>query len=332
MPARPLTPRPRLLAALTIALACLAPTTLLASPISDAEIQKMLTIKPVSATEIMQPGAIQVRHTGEEGKIINILVFNGADGIDFFAQFQGVNISLEDLNHWNANTYFQAFRADADKVRINTRLYLPDNLVNGDGVLMEGYITLSYLKFAEAVQLFHQFLVARQLATSTGQPSASTQDGGTPSAPVTAAKPTATPAETTEGASAPMQGSAPATAPPTADKQQWTFPAINEAFSRRSELQREPFADSVKGVLLSGRGNITEVGRCGFLDDSKRHGKNCIKITLDDEQPRAVLYFPKSRQDELAALEVGDGYRFADCTLIGITDYGFWTTVTCDMP
>lgn len=331
MPARPLIPLPRSRTAVPIALACLAPHALMASHITDAEMQKMLTIQPVSAAEIIQPGGIQARYT-KDGTIFNISVLNGEDGIDFVAQFPNAKISLEDLNHWNANTHFQAYRVEGDKARVNTRLFLPDGGYIGDVVPTPGYITLTYKEFAAAVHRFGQFLMDRQAKASASQPSTPTQVTAAPPTTAAETKPAATPSETAVAASSSPQGPAAATTAPTTDNRQWTFPEINEAFSRRSELQREPFADSVKGVLLSGRGSITEVGRCGFLDDSKRHGKNCIKITLDDEQPRAVLYFPKSRQDELAALAVGDGYRFADCTVIGITDYGFWTTVTCDMP
>ena len=318
MPALPPTPPHRFQALMLTALACLASTSLTAAPITDAEMQEILTIKPASEAEIIKPGNIQARYT-EDGTSLNIAVLNGEDGIDFVTQFQGSNVGLEDLNHWNASTYFQAFRVDADKVRINTRLFLPKGGEIGGVVPTPGYISLTYRNFVNAAQRFHQFLVARQVAASASQSNPPTRLTGTPATPVA-------------GTNLAANSAGASTAAPTMDQRQWTFPEINAAFSQLSELKREPFAASVKDTLLSGRGNITEVGRCNFLDDSKRHGKHCLKITLDNDQPRAVLYFSKSSQDELSALEVGDGYRFTNCTVISMTDYGFWTTVTCDMP
>ena len=331
MPDRAINIFPHLQVVLSIALACLAPNSLMASHISDAEMQKLLTMQPVSAAEIINPGAIQARYS-QDGTIFNIAVINGEDGIDFMVKFEGIKVSLEDLNQWNTNTYFQAFRADGDKVGINTRLFLPKGGFIGDVVPTPGYITLTYLEFAGAVKRFHQFLIDHQESASNNQSSITSKVITTPPTPESDAKLPANPAQSVVATSSQAPKSVPTATTPTTDQQQWTFPEINEAFSRRSELQREPFSESVKGTLLSGRGNITEVGRCGFLDNSIRHGNNCLKITLDNDQPRAVLYFPKSRQDDLSALEVGDGYRFSNCTVISITDYGFWTTVTCDMP
>jgi len=42
----------------------------MASHITDAEMQKMLTIQPVSVAEIIQPGGIQARYT-KDGTIFN---------------------------------------------------------------------------------------------------------------------------------------------------------------------------------------------------------------------------------------------------------------------
>lgn len=193
-----------------------------------------------------------------------------------------------------------------------------------------GYITLTYLEFGHAAHRFYQFLATRQAAKTASQSASPVAPGGPAHATAAGNTPAAAPATAQLATPAPPPASS--TAATTTDKQQWTFPEINEAFSRLSELQREPFANSVKGTRLSGRGNISEVGRCNFLDDSKRHGKKCLKITLDNDQPRAALYYPSSRQEELSALEVGNSHRFTDCEVISITDYGFWTTVTCDMP
>ena len=85
--------------------------------------------------------------------------------------------------------------------------------------------------------------------------------------------------------------------------------------------------------LLSGRGTISEVDRCGFfMDSSKRHGNKCIKVVLENDIPRAVLYYPESRQSELSELEVGQALNFNGCAIVELRDLGFWTTVTCDMP
>lgn len=112
----------------------------------------------------------------------------------------------------------------------------------------------------------------------------------------------------------------------------WNFPTINESFANLSELQREPFADKIKGKTLSGSGNITEVGKCGAMDESKKHGRKCLQVTLDDEAPRAVLYFDKGKTSELSSLNVGDRYSFDNCSIVNMLDWGFWTTVYCDMP
>lgn len=112
----------------------------------------------------------------------------------------------------------------------------------------------------------------------------------------------------------------------------WSFPSINESFSELSELQREPFADKVKAKTLSGSGNIAEVGKCGFMDESKKHGRKCLLVTIDDEIPRAVLYFPKEKLSDLSNLNVGNRFSFDNCSIIDIKDWGIWTTVYCDMP
>lgn len=195
MPARPLTPLPRSRTALPIALACLAPHALMASHITDAEMQKMLTVQPVSVAEIIQPGGIQARYT-KDGTIFNISVLNGEDGIDFVAQFPNAKISLEDLNHWNANTHFQAYRVDGDKARVNTRLFLPDGGYIGDVVPTPGYVTLTYMEFAAAVHRFSQFLMDRQAKASASQPSTPTQVTATPPTTAPETKPAATPSET----------------------------------------------------------------------------------------------------------------------------------------
>ena len=195
MPARPLIPLPRSRTAVPIALACLAPHALMASHITDAEMQKMLTIQPVSAAEIIQPGGIQARYT-KDGTIFNISVLNGEDGIDFVAQFPNAKISLEDLNHWNANTHFQAYRVEGDKARVNTRLFLPDGGYIGDVVPTPGYITLTYKEFAAAVHRFGQFLMDRQAKASASQPSTPTQVTAAPPTTAAETKPAATPSET----------------------------------------------------------------------------------------------------------------------------------------
>ncbi len=111
-----------------------------------------------------------------------------------------------------------------------------------------------------------------------------------------------------------------------------TFPEVNEKFFELSELQREPFVAGIKGNLLSGSGTISEVGKCGFTDNSKKYGSKCLQVTLENEIPRAVLFYSKDKTSELSNLNIGSALNFDKCEIITLKDWGFWTTVYCDMP
>jgi hypothetical protein len=110
-----------------------------------------------------------------------------------------------------------------------------------------------------------------------------------------------------------------------------TFPEVVQSFIDMTEIQQKAFASTFEGTVLSGSGELFDVSRCGWTDDSKKHGSDCYKVTLDDGVPRVVLYFPKSKEAQVATFKKGNTYNFKNCVGISIRDWGAWSTATCDM-
>lgn len=293
-----LMPMPSTFSRLLVAGCCLAPLTAAASAYSDEDLKQLLTIVPVSEVNIMEPGGLHARYTDDD-QAVSITVLNREEQISFIVQFTGAALArlrLEDLNEWNANSRYPAYRVDADQVKLDAVLLVIQPEI-GAVMPSTSYLSLTYLHFAKEALTFQRYLNQRLASVE--------------------AEPTSVPTSQTAAVSEAASG--------------WTFPEINQDFSRRSEIQREPWVASLQGEPLSGWGTITEVGRCGFFDSSKRYGSQCLKITLDNDTPRAVLYYPTSREAELAELEVGRAHEFSDCEIVDLQDLGFWTTVTCDM-
>ena len=84
--------------------------------------------------------------------------------------------------------------------------------------------------------------------------------------------------------------------------------------------------------MLQGSGTVFEVSPCGWLDESKRWGTECYKVVLDSGQPRVALYYGKQDKVQVAELKKGQRFKFSGCVSVGIKDWGFWSTATCDMP
>lgn len=111
-----------------------------------------------------------------------------------------------------------------------------------------------------------------------------------------------------------------------------TFPEVVQSFIDMTEIQQKAFASTFEGTVLSGSGELFDVSKCGWTDDSKKYGSDCYKVTLDSGVPRVVLYFPKSKEAQMATFTKGNSYNFKNCVGISIRDWGAWSTATCDMP
>jgi DNA-directed RNA polymerase subunit RPC12/RpoP len=110
------------------------------------------------------------------------------------------------------------------------------------------------------------------------------------------------------------------------------FPEIVARFIKMNKLKQNAFAAEFHGTVLSGSGKVFEVADCGWTDDSEKWGQNCLKVTLDNGNPRVVLYFGEKDEAQIASYDKGKAMRFSDCVGISIKDWGFWSTATCDMP
>ena len=111
-----------------------------------------------------------------------------------------------------------------------------------------------------------------------------------------------------------------------------TFPGIVQKFIDMNELQQDAYAATFQGVVLSGSGEVSEVEKCGFLDDSKKWGDDCVKLVLDSGIPRVALYYGEKDKATVAARTKGSRVTFSNCVANSIKNWGFWSTATCDMP
>jgi hypothetical protein len=110
------------------------------------------------------------------------------------------------------------------------------------------------------------------------------------------------------------------------------FPAVVRKFIKLNELKQEAFADAFPGTSLSGKGKVFNVEKCGFMDDSEKHGRDCYKVVLDAGEPRICLYFGEKDKAQVAEYNKGQAMTFENCRGISIKNWGLWSTATCDMP
>lgn len=110
------------------------------------------------------------------------------------------------------------------------------------------------------------------------------------------------------------------------------FSDIVSKFHELTELQQSDFAASLVGTLVKGEGKLTEAKECGILNQSKRwHRQGCYELTLDNGIPRAVLYLSKSEKNKIASFNKGTIITFNNCEVITIKNWGFWSTIYCDL-
>lgn len=110
------------------------------------------------------------------------------------------------------------------------------------------------------------------------------------------------------------------------------FSGIVSKFHEMTEIQQTDYAASFVGTLVEGEGKLTEAKECGILNQSKRWRKQgCYELTLDNGIPRAVLYLSKSEKNKIASFNKGTIITFKNCEVITIKNWGFWSTVYCDL-
>ena len=133
----------------------------------------------------------------------------------------------------------------------------------------------------------------------------------------------------------PRQAAAPpvrAQAQPKQTNRSVEFSGIVSKFHEMTEIQQTDYAASFVGTLVEGEGKLTEAQECTFLNQSKRWRKQgCYELTLDNGVPRAVLYLSKSEKNKIASFNKGTTITFKNCQVITIKNWGFWSTVYCDL-
>lgn len=111
-----------------------------------------------------------------------------------------------------------------------------------------------------------------------------------------------------------------------------TFPDVVKKFAALNELKQDEFKGTFKGTVLRGSGKVSEVEKCGFLDDSEKWDSDCVKVILQEGNARVALYYGPSDKAKVSNYSKGDRVTFSNCVANSIRDWGFWSTATCDMP
>jgi Uncharacterized protein conserved in bacteria, putative lipoprotein len=110
------------------------------------------------------------------------------------------------------------------------------------------------------------------------------------------------------------------------------FSGIVSKFHEMTEIQQTDYAASFVGTLVEGEGKLTEAQECTFLNQSKRWRKQgCYELTLDNGVPRAVLYLSKQEKNKIVSFNKGTTITFKNCQVITIKNWGFWSTLYCDL-
>ncbi|MDP1930030.1 MAG: hypothetical protein Q8L60_01075 [Gammaproteobacteria bacterium] len=111
------------------------------------------------------------------------------------------------------------------------------------------------------------------------------------------------------------------------------FPNFVSQFHSATALRQEDIQSTFSEMIMFGTGSVSEVVGCGIFDDSKKYsGSDCYKVVLDNGSPRAVLYYGSKDRGRISQLNTGQQFTFENCEAISITNWGFWSTATCDMP
>lgn len=115
-----------------------------------------------------------------------------------------------------------------------------------------------------------------------------------------------------------------------------TFPSVVQRFNALGALKQrdkqKDFSAAFKGKVLSGSGEVNQVGECGWTDDSSKWGRDCIRVKLFNDGAFVDLYYPKNRENVAGYYSKGKQVTFDGCVGNSITDWGTWSTATCDMP
>ena len=93
-----------------------------------------------------------------------------------------------------------------------------------------------------------------------------------------------------------------------------------------TEFQFESRVDDVVGNMVSGHGEVEDVGSLDFMDYANAPDGYEYKVILalnGDNQTRAVVFLISSTG--LGSINIGDEFYFTG-QIIDITDWGFWFT------
>lgn len=110
------------------------------------------------------------------------------------------------------------------------------------------------------------------------------------------------------------------------------FPTEVERFIKMTQVQQKEHESSVMDLQIRGSGKVSNVEECGFSSRSKLHGRDCYEIIVDRGAPRAVIYVSKTERSRVIRIQRGDEYAFSGCMIRGLKNFGFWSTVYCDLP
>lgn len=109
------------------------------------------------------------------------------------------------------------------------------------------------------------------------------------------------------------------------------FPDEVEDFANLTEIQQKQRSKAVEGDLLRGVGEVKDIEECGIMSQSKLHKFDCYEIVLESEESRAVLYVGEKHLDKLSTIRKGDFFGINNCYVVGMQDWGFFSTVYCDV-
>lgn len=109
------------------------------------------------------------------------------------------------------------------------------------------------------------------------------------------------------------------------------FPDEVKNFSNMTEIQQKQRSKAVEDKLLKGQGGVKDIEECGIMSESKIHKFDCYEIVLESGESRAVLYVGEKHLDKLSTIRKGDIFGINNCYVVGMRDWGFFSTVYCDV-
>lgn len=118
-------------------------------------------------------------------------------------------------------------------------------------------------------------------------------------------------------------------------RKQATASKILYDFSQMTSLQQKTYAASSAGKLVRDEGIVIDVEECGQNSKSKQWGPACIKVYLTpsswiSEHGIITLYLPKTDQEKLRDVSIGQIMKFYGCAVINLQERKKYE-IECDL-